>query len=141
MKGYLIDSAARKIREVEYDDTGSRSIRAIAGFSCLAIGWEWVCGDVMYVDDEGLLKPTANWFRVKRRPDGQPYAGNGFVTGKDTADSTAAPSLRPEDILAELEWLTDRKARRWLSERASKPAAFINGAPIATWADFTPPEA
>jgi hypothetical protein len=147
MKGYLIDSAARKIRAVDYDYSGPRGISALAGFgrSGFCIGWRWVCGDVLYVDDEGLMKPAQHWFRMNRRPDGQPYAGNGFVTGPDTLDSTAPPSMTPADILAEITWLSDAKARKWLQDRANQPAVTMTSnaetSVIATWASLTPPRA
>lgn len=147
MKGYLIDSAAREIREVEYDYAGPNGISALAGFgkSGFCIGWRWVCGDVMYVDDEGLIKPARHWFKMNRRPDGQPYAGNGFVTGRDSLDSTEPPSMQPDDILAEITWLSDKKAREWLAERADQAAVTITDASgtrtLANWSSLTPPEA
>lgn len=147
MIGYLIDSAARTIREVEYDYSGPTGISTLAGFgrSGFCIGWRWDVGDVMYVDDEGLIKPAKSWFRMNRRPDGQPYAGNGFVTGRDSADSTEPPCMRPEDILAEITWLSDRQARAWLAARADQPAMTVTDGSgtkvVANWSSFVPPEA
>lgn len=110
MKGYLIDSAARKIRAVTFDRA---DISTLAGFgeSGFFVGWQWVCGDLLLVGHE----PTSeDWFRVNRRQDGRPYAGNGLVIPSDLSPE---PALQIADVLAEISWVSDRKARARIAEQ------------------------
>lgn len=82
MKGLLIDSTKREIREVLFD--GLRDIQTlIGGYIEVAYGWE--NGDTLFVDEEGLLKRGVTElvaFRIPQRPD-QALAGNGLLVGRE----------------------------------------------------------
>ena len=65
-------------------------------------------GDVLYVDDEGLLKPSKNWFFYRHRKD-QPLAGNGMLVGRevDAPDyeggyTTDDPQTKLADLLKDV---------------------------------------
>lgn len=142
LKGYLIDSAQRTISELDYEYTGRNGIAKIAGYgrSGFCMGWRWPEGDVLYVDDEGLLKPQEYFFKVNARPDGQPYGGNGFVTGADSIEDTDPPSLSIGDVLAQITWLTRDDYVAWVKARESDGAIVFHTADesrvVSTWGDI-----
>jgi len=45
----------------------------------IAYGTELKTGDLLYVDDEGLLKPNPSFFALGRRP----FAGRGLLVGPE----------------------------------------------------------
>lgn len=112
MKAYLIDPALRKIRPVEIDSTNPDCINTIAGFgpAGFCIGWQWVCGDLLCIGYNSITRPSDYWFRLNRRADRRPYSGNGLVI---PSELSSAPALQIDDVLAEISWLSDRKARAW----------------------------
>jgi hypothetical protein len=79
--GFLIDPAARGISPWQYNGDWQTIAPAIrigkSPFTIVEIGG----GDVIYVDDEGLLKPLDWLFAVKGF--NQPFAGCGLVLGTD----------------------------------------------------------
>jgi hypothetical protein len=139
-----LNAASQTIQEVEYDYTGPEGISSLAGFgaSGFCIGWTWKNGDVLFVDDEGLLKPYQYGFRMRARADGQPYPGNGFVTGRDSLhdDGTDPPLKSMADIAMEIEWLDRAAIVKWLKERAGTPFGTITSrdgsTPFGDWAEF-----
>jgi len=88
--GFLIDPAARRIAPWLYNgdwQTIAPAIRIGASpFTVVEIG----NGDVIYVDDEGLLKPLDWFFALKGAH--QPFAGCGLVLGSN--DDGEAVSAR-----------------------------------------------
>ena len=118
MKGYLVDSGARIIRPVDYDYRGSKSISRIIGASLICTAWRWhETGDALFVDEEGMLSPCENFFRVTSRPDGQPLAGNGLLCGRDDIDTTFPPSMTIEELRREVEWLGRSDFEAWAKGR------------------------
>lgn len=97
MKAILIDAAAREIREVEVPTYSE--INRLIGCSCLCVAWQFANRDVLLVDDEGLLKPTQDFFWLAARED-QPLAGNGLLMGPDDPDGDT--SLPPKTTLAQI---------------------------------------
>lgn len=83
MKAWHIDSSAREVRAVEYADTAD--LRKLVG-GYIEAAYQWSNGDVLYVDEEGLLKRPEHFFRITLRSD-QPFAGNGVVVGKECIDA------------------------------------------------------
>jgi hypothetical protein len=140
MKGYWIDAAARTITEIEWTDESFRTM--FPGGP--TIGAIYPTGDVIYVDDEGLLHPATVAFRIKRRPDGQPMMSNGFMTGPDHGEiidgdyveKTLDPVMPMGDLAQEIEWLTVPEALAWFRKQADNPATFINGRPVGAWRHF-----
>jgi hypothetical protein len=89
--GFLIDPAARSIAPWLYNgdwQTIAPAIRIGASpFTAIPIG----NGDVIYMDDEGLLKPLDWFFAVKGAH--QPFAGCGLVLGSDGAGETISARI------------------------------------------------
>jgi hypothetical protein len=119
MKAYLIDAAQREIRPIDYAD-GSYFRQYLPGGICIA--WVYPNGDVLYVDDEGLLKPATCAFHIKARPDGQPMMSNGILTGRDTDTLTLPPEFTLAEIEVQIEWLTVEQALAWFRAQAGLPA-------------------
>ena len=93
--GYLIDPAALSITTWLYNGDWETIAPAIrigqSPFTLVEIGG----GDVIFVDDEGLLKPLDWFFAVKGGH--QPFAGCGLVLGSDgDGDSVSAKIALPD---------------------------------------------
>src|SRR6187399_2253097 len=77
-KALWIDSKNRTITEV--DCNGLEDMRKYVGGSiCFAMSWN--TGDVLYVDDEGLLKPQEHFFMLPGCQN--PLAGDGLIVGPE----------------------------------------------------------
>jgi hypothetical protein len=140
MKGYLIDSKTRTVTECEYEYGGDRSISNLIKGNGICIGWQWTTGDVLFVDDEGLLKPQEFFFRIVKRADGQPYAGNGMVCGPDNEDSSDDPRMTMAEVLADIEWLTHADFEAWCKAHSGQAATSITTVDgttvLSTWDDY-----
>jgi hypothetical protein len=94
--GYLIDPAARSIAPWLYNGDWRTIAPAIhigqSPFTIVEIG----NGDVIYVDDEGLLKPLDWFFAVKGGH--QPFAGCGLVLGSNDDGETVSASIALEEL-------------------------------------------
>jgi hypothetical protein len=140
MKGYWIDAAARTITEIEW--TGESFRTMFPGGP--TIGSFFETGDVLYVDDEGLLHKATMAFRIRRRPDGQPMMSNGFMTGRDHGEivdghfveKTLDPAMSIEDLQAEIEWLTVPEALAWYRERVNEASMRTNGRKVMDWRPY-----
>lgn len=101
-KGYLIDSTKCKIEAVEFADLAG--LQALVGGS-IEGAYQWENGDVLYVDEEGLLKDQIlGFFAIPERPD-QPLAGNGMLVGREIEGEqypNGYTNLPPTMTLAEL---------------------------------------
>jgi hypothetical protein len=53
-------------------------------------------GDIIYVDDEGLLKPLDWFFAVKGSR--QPFAGCGLVLGSDEVGETVSAKITIQEL-------------------------------------------
>lgn len=97
MKAYLIDPNNLSITEVDYDGS-LEQIYKLCDYSCFTVATFNDMGDGVYVDDEGLLKPTSGFFMI----DGynQPLAGKGLVLGVDDQGESIPPSVT-------LDWLKE----------------------------------
>lgn len=79
-KAILIDAVGREVREV---DCGSyKDILSLIGCRSFCQAWTFANNDTLFVDDEGLLKPSQHFFWLSTRDD-QPLAGNGLLIGPD----------------------------------------------------------
>lgn len=136
MKGYLIDAKAREIRPIEYE-YGTMN-QYLPGGICVA--YVFPSGDVLYVDDEGLLRPAEVAFRIKSRPDGQPMMSNGILTGRDSHETTFDPVLTPQELEREIEWMSVEDALAWFRKRASDPSVIMTTSDgtsiLAHWQDL-----
>lgn len=97
MRAYLIDPAERTLTVVDHDGKLS-SIYELLGCDRVTTAQVADLGDVVYVDDEGLLKGPTNFFLVEGHP--TPLAGKGLVVGTTYDGDDAEPNVTEE-------WLRD----------------------------------
>src|SRR5882724_4597704 len=94
MKAILIDPFTCTVTEVEHDgelqaiyDLLTHETMQVRTFE--AVRPDWLAGrDVVFVDEEGLLKEPDRWFVIYGN--GQPLAGKGLVIGADEDGDTTA---------------------------------------------------
>jgi len=92
MRTIRIDAVSRRVQEVEEPNHGLSTIQAYVG-GYIAVGARLANGDVIYVDDEALLKRPEHFFTIKGYPLNQLcLAGNGYVVGTvpETGDDAHA---------------------------------------------------
>jgi len=78
MKAIKIDAENRKVEEIEINGLSDMQ-KAVGGF--IQVGhWFDNSNDVIFVDEEGLLKDPENFFTIRGK-DSQILAGNGLVLG------------------------------------------------------------
>jgi hypothetical protein len=126
MQAILIDSAKREIRAVEYN--GLAEMKAFVG-GYIEVAFAWPNGDVLYVDEEGLLKPQSHFFRIPERPD-QPLCGNGLLVGREVEHDdgpyhTEPPTLTVEALHATVEFRSRDQVAAWAKAHASEPAGAV----------------
>jgi hypothetical protein len=137
MIAYHIDAKARTITPFTYR-SGADFTQYLPGGIC--IGQVFHNGDVLYVDDEGLLHPATVAFGIKARRDGQPMMSDGILTGPDDGDDTLPPRFSVTEFLDEIEWLEVDAALDWFRARSAEAAVTINSGGQSTvlsdWGDF-----
>jgi len=124
MRAIWINSERRTLHEVDYVDYKELG-RAVGGH--IACAWRFENGDVCYVDDEGLMKSPRHFFRILERPDGQPLAGNGILTGRDGytsegAETTLDPVTTIDELRSKIMWMDRTQVASWGKANASEPA-------------------
>lgn len=125
----IIDPAART---VHYD---CLDVKAPAALQKAIGGWIegaycWPSGDVLYVDEEGLLKPSMHFFRLACREDPQPLAGRGIVVGRELIKGdkwigNADVALLIEELRGMITWLSRVQVEAWAKGNASEPMCTI----------------
>ncbi len=108
-QGYLIDVTKQIVTAVTFD--GYQGMQAhIGGF--LEVAFAWDNGDVLYVDEEGLLKGPTFYFGIPTvRPD-QPFGSNGLVVGREVEGdhypagyTTMPPTITLPALQAIVRWM------------------------------------
>ena len=107
----------------------------------LTIGWVFDNGDVLFVDDEGLLHPATVAFSIRARPDGQPMMSHGVLTGRDHLDDTLPPEMSTAQLAKEIEWLDVKDALSWFRTKADEAAVSVQARGgvrevMALWGDL-----
>jgi hypothetical protein len=144
-KAIHINSAERTITEVEIEGGSLKDLQALTGGG-IEIAWSFQNGDVLFVDDEGLLKPQEHYFRISTRKDGQPLAGNAVLVGREVEGPQypeGYTTLPPQTSVAELEsmitfytkdqvmaWATGNASEPWATFQALKPDMTPDGPPV-----------
>lgn len=123
MQAYLIDAKARAVRPIICDDFDA--IRRVigGGYVTVEAAHKWPDGSVLLIDEEGMLKPAAHFFRLAGQSD-QPLAGNGVVVGRrtDEPDQHADPLLDIDELRRSVSFLSRAEADAWAEDHADKPA-------------------
>lgn len=103
MKALLIDTKSLTVGEVDY--TGLADMQRLIG-GYIEAAYEWDNGDVLYVDEEGLLKDDQRFFRITVRRD-QALAGNGLLVGPEIGETlkTRTPTMTVVELRAIVTWL------------------------------------
>jgi hypothetical protein len=128
---YLINSIERTI--TPFECSGYKDMKKyLPGGISIAWVFHNHGRDVLYVDDEGLLKPAESAFRIKPRTDGQPMFGHGILTGRDNVEvnesgddiieTTLSPALSTAELAEFIEWTPLEEAFAWLEARAHRPS-------------------
>lgn len=85
-RALFIDSTAGKVTQIEVPFRGHEFLDALykrIGCDLIEVATEFPNGDVLYVDEEGLLKEPKHFFDISAH---QPFAGNGVIVGRETDD-------------------------------------------------------
>ena len=80
MKAILINAKTKEVKEVEMGKDYNE-IYTQLGCELFTAGMYMEQSDVMYVDDEGLINGTDEFFTLEGAH--QPFAGNGLIMGTD----------------------------------------------------------
>lgn len=141
MKGILIDTAKREMREVTYNDNigepGSLQDHVGGWVECAG---RFANGDVLFVDEEGFLKRKGGFFAFSGG--NQPLAGNGILVGAEQYDHngdylrTDPPRTTIEELRAMVRFLDHADMRAWVAEHVNDPHTAINGEVVMTWGEF-----
>ncbi|MGD9564492.1 MAG: hypothetical protein AB7Q37_18850 [Pyrinomonadaceae bacterium] len=78
IKAVLIDVHEKKVSEVEIEPTLSNYYKLLR-CDCITIGDRFSNGDVLFVDDNGLLSGPTKFFQFTMN--GYQFAGNGLIVG------------------------------------------------------------
>jgi hypothetical protein len=109
MRALHIDAAARQVREVQLPDRGSqiKALHALVG-GYIEVAHRFPNGDVMFVDEEGLLKGPEHFFDIGAH---QPFAGNGVIVGPEIRERPTPAGTQVGEIEARVRWLTIDQVR------------------------------
>jgi hypothetical protein len=118
MQAILIDSMARLVRPIDY--RGGQLQELVGGW--IEIGHRFDTGDILFVDEEGLMKPQVAWFRLTGKD--QPMAGNGVIVGPEVGDTirTMPPRITVDQVRDLIRFLTREQVMSWAKGNASEPA-------------------
>jgi hypothetical protein len=94
MKAILIDVNNKEINEVDYSGD-FRDIYKFINCDCFTVV-NIDKNNVVYVDDEGLLKGNKNFFKGKFYP--QELAGNGLILGSDSMGESVDTSITVSEV-------------------------------------------
>lgn len=113
--GFFIDTKTFTITAIEWENL-SELRRLVGGHLEVAFMWH-VTGDVLYVDEEGLLKHGQSFFSIPERSD-QVLAGNAVLVGREVEGSqypegftTLKPSLTIDALADKVTFLGRARGR------------------------------
>lgn len=107
MQALLIDPASKTITTVEHNGKFKQIYHFIQAdtFCSVRISHDYDDGsyDVVYLDDEGLLKPNPGpFFRLAQYPN--PLCGRGLVLGVNYEGASVAPQVTKEFLQSIIQW-------------------------------------
>jgi hypothetical protein len=102
VKVIIIDPFKRKIYEKEIGQDNLQDMHGIVGGYIAAAG-AFENGDILFVNDEGLLKDNQEFFKVSEiNPD--PLAGVGFIQGHDDDGAGKDAAIDHLELALKVEW-------------------------------------
>ena len=122
-KAWWINSQLRLV--ISVDCNGLKDMNKYVGSICIGKVWHET-GDVLYVDDDGMLKPQEYWFMVPGQP--QPLAGDGIIVGKEVETENGWYNL---DVIIGIEqlgikWMSKEEVQEWGRLNKDRPSFMIN---------------
>lgn len=105
VKGYLIDPYKAEVHPIEVPIDDHKEIQRQLDCRFFTSGGYLENDDVVFVDDEGLLKEPTHFFRIKGVNGDKPLAGRGVVLGSDGEGGSADAKTSSEDILSRVRWV------------------------------------
>ena len=124
MKAFLISPEEQAITEVDYDGDYHSINKLIAAdlFDVVRLN----NSDVIFVDDEGLMKNPQHFFKL----DGMtsPLAGNGLVLGTDREGESISPQhVSIEDLENRITFITRTQAVHYAEQADAEAEAYALG--------------
>jgi hypothetical protein len=122
-----IDAAKQTIVATDYADF--RDLQVMIG-GLISVACRMDNGDVLFVDDEGLLKRCDHFFRFDLYGP-QPLAGNGVLVGPDVWDEEAGDEIGSDvsssvdELAGHVTFLAADHVRSWAKGNSSEPASTI----------------
>lgn len=95
MKAYWVNAKEQAVHQADYANLADLQ-RMVGGH--IELAKQWSSGDVLFVDEEGLLKKPAYGFKIAGLD--QPFAGNGVMVGREIGDT--AETNDPDMTIDEL---------------------------------------
>lgn len=109
MKVIVIDSKISKVYEKEVDNDFKELQKVIGGL--LATAAYLPSNDVVFVDDEGLLKGPESFFKIVGASFAPPLAGTGIVIGDDGEGGSINVHATVAEIEKQVTFLTLAEVR------------------------------
>jgi hypothetical protein len=129
-KVILIDSVKRELREIEWDIKG-QGLRPLIG-DYAETAWHWrATGDVLFVDEQGLLKASQHFFILALRMDNWPLAGIGVVCGRELINDegdwlgNADPVITIDQLKPLVTFVSRAEVDAWAQSNKGVPSASI----------------
>lgn len=97
MKAFWIRPGAMSIEMVECNGLADMQ-RMVGGY--IEVAHRFPNGDIVFVDEEGLLKEPSLWFEIAGAH--QTFAGNGLVTGPEDAEGKLTEPRSTRDELTQV---------------------------------------
>lgn len=100
----LIDPYTQTVNPIDIVREDIHAIQDAIGCDCFCVGGYLANGDVVYVDDEGLINGTTHGFRIASINGGQPLMGRGLVVGTAEEGASASAESTAEGIYNVVHW-------------------------------------
>ena len=106
IKAYLIDPSERSITSVTVEQDNIDEIRSLLDCQWFTTGCYLRTGDVVYVNDEGLLGGGPLTFFSIPQGNSSPLAGKGLVLGTEMSSGKSVDAkVTAEDLADAVDWL------------------------------------
>ena len=103
-RGYLIDPYKAEVQPITVPMDDHEEIQRQLDCRVFTTGGYLENGDVVFVDDEGMLKGPTHFFRIKGLND-QPLAGRGVVLGSDGHGGSADVKTSESEMMSRVRWV------------------------------------
>ena len=127
-----IDTASQRIeeRQIPAGDGHLEALWKLVG-GYIEVAARFANGDVLYVDEEGLLKEPERFFCLKHEQ--RPYAGNGVISRCDQEGEAASAASALTDIVERVVFMATPSA-----EEIKDPATITVTGPDGSTSTFRP---